>query len=539
MDRTSVNTDSTISRLIQTGSSQFSREGFQSGLGFNWDLTPKNTITLTLDYNYLENSNIGSSDRQTILQDISQNQLSDEFDSIYTANKIHEYSFDFGLSYKKKFKKKDQELEVLFNTSNGNKYSYYEQTQRYVFPDAIFNSSFGRNPGIETESYIAVNYAQPLVKNGVLETGAKIDFDHINSKSDVYLLNLSSGLYDFDTSQSSSAINKRIVYAVYLSATFKLFNLLDIKTGCREEYTVAKADFSNSGMLTMSPYNTLVPSMIVSHTFNNKQTLKISYSRRIQRPNYSDLDPFINASDPKNITTGNPNLHPEISDKVELGYFMTLKKGITINPTIFYRGNIDDIQSYTRYFPVYIIGDSTYTNVAISTRENIGREDNFGLNLFASISVTQKLNLRTNISCFERTIMTGMSSGGNIHGFSYRTNINISYQPGSTLIFEFLGNFNSARINAQGKMPSFISYNFAIRKQLFDKKGSIAITATNFFDKYVYQKTELSGQNFKVSNSRQLPYRSFGFNFTYKFGKVEFGKEKVAEDINLTDPAGN
>ena len=102
-----------------------------------------------------------------------------------------------------------------------------------------------------------------------------------------------------------------------------------------------------------------------------------------------------------------------------------------------------------------------------------------------------------------------------------------------------MGNFNSPRINAQGKMPSFTTYYFAFRKQLFNKKGSIAITTTNFFDKYVNQKTELTGQNFTISNIRQLPYRSFGINFTYKFGRMDFLKEKETEDNNLTNPQDN
>jgi hypothetical protein len=88
-------------------------------------------------------------------------------------------------------------------------------------------------------------------------------------------------------------------------------------------------------------------------------------------------------------------------------------------------------------------------------------------------------------------------------------------------------------------MPSFTTYNFAFRKQLFQKNGSVAITATNFLNEYVNQKTNLTGDNFTLSNTRQLPYRSFGINFTYKFGRLEFKKEKEQEDINLTNPPGN
>ncbi len=329
---------------------------------------------------------------------------------------------------------------------------------------------------------------------------------------------------------------KSNVYAAYLSGTFKLFDKLDVKAGCRYEYTDTKATFSNSGKVNINPYYTIVPSAVISRTFKINQVIKLSYSHRIERPDYGDLNPFINASDPKNITTGNPALRPELGDKIELGYSKTFEKKATIYLALFYRGNKDDIQAYTRYFSTYKVGDSTYTNVAVKTRENIGREDNYGLSIFASVPVTSKINLRSNISCFERYIISSALPGSTNHGFNYRINMNATYEVSSTLSMEVFGNFNSRKINAQGTMPSNTTYSFAFRKQLFHKKGSIALTATNPFDKYINQKTELTGVNFTLNNTRQLPYRSFGINFTYKFGKLEFKKEKEEGDVAPPNP---
>jgi len=165
----------------------------------------------------------------------------------------------------------------------------------------------------------------------------------------------------------------------------------------------------------------------------------LAYSHRIERPDYRDLNPFINASDPKNITTGNPNLRPEIGDKVELSFSQTYNNGTTLNTTIFYRGNKDDIQPYTTYYPTYKIGDSTYTNVSLTTRENIGREDNYGINFFASVPLSKKLTSAAIISFFDRYIITGLASGGNTHGYLYRINLNTSYQLSNTLILELMG----------------------------------------------------------------------------------------------------
>jgi ferric enterobactin receptor len=537
MDRKSWDSTST-SRLLQNGSSNFTRDGYQSGIGMDWDLTKRDNISATFNYNYFENTSNGSADRQTLLQNGLVSPLSDINDRVLTSNKFHQNAYEWGLNYKRKFQKEGQDFEVLLNSSNGNKYSAYDQTQEYLLPTTIYNSSFAKNPGIENETNLEINYAQPLAKDFVLETGGKLTHDKINSTSDVYLLNTTTGNYDYSTTQSSLVNYNRNVYAGYLSVTFKLFKAVDIKTGLRDEYTDAKADFMNTGLINLKPSNSVVPSIVFARTLSENQDIKLSYSRRIQRPDYRDMNPFIDASDPKNISTGNQNLRPEIGDKLELSYSQSFKNGANINATLFYRGNKDDIQSYTQFYPTFKVGDSTYTNVAVSTRENIGREDNYGFNLFVSYPVKEKFEIRGNISFFDRYIITGLSSGGNIHGINYRANMNASYQVSSNLIMEAMGNFNSSKINAQGTMPSFTTYSFAFRKQFLKKKASFALTANNFLDKYINQKTELTGTNFSILNNRQISFRSIGFNFTYKFGKMEFKNEQKADDPNMMSPPG-
>jgi hypothetical protein len=129
--------------------------------------------------------------------------------------------------------------------------------------------------------------------------------------------------------------------------------------------------------------------------------------------------------------------------------------------------------------------------------------------------------------------------GYNSTGTIYRLNLNASYQLTNTFAAEFFGNFNSAHHEAQGTYPSFISYSFALRKQFWNKKGSLALTANNIFAENVDQRTELSGPGFVSSSLRSIPYRSIGINFTWKFGKMEFKKERSDEsapELNAPQP---
>ena len=91
----------------------------------------------------------------------------------------------------------------------------------------------------------------------------------------------------------------------------------------------------------------------------------------------------------------------------------------------------------------------------------------------------------------------------------------------------------------QGRQPNMYSYTLAARKQLFHNKGSIGVVIVNAFNQYIHQDI-LSIANDLVTNSyRDIPYRSFGISFTYKFGKLKFSKPKESENYLYTPPTEN
>jgi ferric enterobactin receptor len=254
MDRTTQSSRSLqSSRLLQDGTSDFTRQGYQTGLNFDWDINDKNNINGSFSYNNMSTNTKGITNRQTILNDSVGNTYSNIQNAIDATNTGKSGSYDWSLSYKKKFDKKDQELEVLYSSSISNNYSYYSQTQKYISPDSVFNGSYGTNPGTSKETNIAVNYVQPLGENAVFETGVKAVFDNIDSKSDVYLLNTANANYNFNNNQSSALSYKRSVFAYYASIKFQLLKFLDVKVGCRDEYTEAQATYLNVGSVNINP----------------------------------------------------------------------------------------------------------------------------------------------------------------------------------------------------------------------------------------------------------------------------------------------
>ncbi len=527
VNRSSFDTSlQTHSTLLTDGSSSFHRGGFESGLGFEWEINKKNNLSGNVGFENFGNKSHGNS-----LQDIQvettplPGSLVSAFQSIFKPeNRFRFRSTDYSLNYKKTFDKEDQELNVAFNTSYGRSNQNFTQQQFNVKGDTLFSGSQSANPGTDHEAELQIDYTQPLPHDVKIETGLKSALRDIESASDV--LYFSPAGYRYDTAQSNSLHYKRMVYAAFVSVNFPVGKWLEVKSGLRYERTETNAHFSKAADVDIPGYNTLAPSVLFAHHISESQIIKLSYTRRIQRPGYRFLNPFINALDPKNISRGNPDLQPEIGDNAELGYSKNFEKGGSVNVNLFYRGSRRDIQPYIVYYPSFAVGDSVYSNVSVNTFENIGTEHMFGLSLYGSLPVGEKLNLRSNLSLFDKYIINRFTDNSAINSINYRININASYQASKTLVMEFFGNFNSPRNEVQGRYPSFTTYNFAMRKLIWNKKGSIGFTTTNPFNKYVRQETQVTGQQFVLNSLRQLPFRSFGISFMFKFGKLEFKKDK-------------
>jgi ferric enterobactin receptor len=514
--------------LLQDGSYDFKRSGLQSGIGFDWTYRKHNNFSGAVSYSKFSNEGDGSISQLQLTSDAANNQNISGIGTINPSeNNSRFHTVDASLNYKRTFEKEDQELNFSVNTSSGNSENRSLSYQYLQPQDSLFFGTNSINPGKERETEIQLDYSQPFSTHILWGVGGKITLRDINSNSEVHSYENAGKQFLFDSSLSNKLDYNQKVYALYTEVSFPLFKLFDAKLGLRYERTNINSYFSNAQQQLSSPgYNTVVPSIFFLRHITDNQTIKLSYARRIERPDYRDLNPFINTSDPKNITRGNPYLRPELGNRIELGYSYDADKIGTFSITAFYRQNLDDIQPYIIYYPTLNVGDTTYTNISVTTNENIGTENNVGLSIFNDLHVTSKLSVRTNLSFFERHTINAIDKNYNSNSFNYRLNINTTYQFRNNLGFEFFGNFNSARNEAQGKYPSFTTYSFALRKQIWNKKGSIALTATNLFSEYVNQRTLLYGPNFSVNSLRKVPFRSIGINFTWKFGKLEFKKEK-------------
>ncbi len=515
-------------QLLQNGTGTLEKNGYRGQLGMEWAISKKDNLSANLSYNSFGNDNTGVTNQSQLYPAADTNTVRNSY------NTFRYNTLDFNLNYLRKFAREGQELSISLQSSNGDGTTYYRQNQRYSDSSNLFSGALGNNHLSDRETYLILDYAQPIKKDVILNVGAKVTDSRITSNSDHSILDPFSGIYAFDSSQNNTFNFNRDVYAGYASVTFPFYKGFTSKLGVRDEYTAI--DIPGLQGATVPSYNSFIPSIVISKKLTKNQNIKFSYTKRIQRAGYRELNPFIDATDPTSLLQGNPYLKPERSDVFEVTYNRFFEKGNSILITAFSRNTRDDEQTYL-YDTTITVGKTTYTNVAVITNENAGHQHLTGFNISGNLVLSNKLEIRGNANVFDKYIISELVAGTTINSINYRINANATYQFTKTLLGEFFGNFNSQRTEIQGKFPSFTSYSFALRQMLWKKKGSVAFTTTNPFNRYTNQATDVTGQNFTVTSNRKIPYQSFGLSFSYKFGKMEY-KEKKQENAPSPEDGG-
>lgn len=201
-----------VNLLDQKGSSDIKRNGYQTGISFDYNLTPKDDITASLNYNKVTNHTTDFSQQtQTSFDSTDLPVFAGSTRNAFTENTGK--SLEWTLGYKKKFRQENQSLDFLYQSNINHNLSSYNQLQEYTDVARPTLGTGNYSPGRIRETGIEVNYAQPFGKNFILETGGKAFFKTINSVADAQLLENSSGNFVPDPSQSYGFKYDRNIFA--------------------------------------------------------------------------------------------------------------------------------------------------------------------------------------------------------------------------------------------------------------------------------------------------------------------------------------
>lgn len=389
------------------------------------------------------------------------------------------------------------------------------------------------NKSINEEFTLQTDYQTPIKKNQLLEFGGKGIIRKVTSGYS-YLLASPTGEYQTDAGQpEGDLLYHQNIAAGYSSYTYTTKKRYTFKGGLRYEHTFIDASTKDGGSLGVGNYGVLVPSVNASKTIKGA-TLKLGYNRRIQRPGLQQLNPNYNASNPQNITIGNPKLRPELTNNFEVGVSKNIKKTF-VNATFFGRITNNAISQVRQ-------PSDSISGAVVTTYENVGKQHAYGVNLFANLAATTKINVGLFTNAFYSTLTGQTASRDGVSREITNSGMNISGGIFSQATFkngwgaQAFGFMQGNTIQLQGKQGGFGFYTIGVKKDFKNKKGSVGLAAENFLAKRYTIHTELNSDLFNQVNDVHLYNRGIRLTFSYKIGKMTMDAPKrKAKSVNNDD----
>lgn len=516
--RTSQKTDAYVSGVFA-----------QYNLGFDYELSKTQTLT--------GNARFGLRNFNRDLNQIN-NVFTNEIASLPTKRDVYSRdlsnSIDLNLDYVKTFKPQ-QEFSISSQYSQNNLTNNFDANV-FNAANTLVNRQKNINLNTDKEYTIQSDYATPISTNQLFEIGIKGISRQVVSNYQYQFASPTSE-YSIDPKRPSGALEyNQNIAAGYLSYTLTTTNKYTFKLGGRYEYTDISATTQENGNITIPSYGRFVPSINISKKIGDNTTLKFAYNQRLQRPGLQQLNPNLNLANLPNISKGNPNLKPEITDRVELGVSTYIKKTY-LNVSLFTRLNTDDIQQAS-------LRSDTLAGAIVSTFQNIGKEYNYGSNAFATFNISPKWALNLNLDLMYRFIeglapdLTGKSVTISNSGWRYGGKIDLQGQLGKGWATSLNYGSRGRDIALQGDRTAFIMYSMGVRKEFSNKKASIGLSAENFLTQGMTFTSNLNSTQFKQSNTQNIYNSSIRLTFSYKLGSMKLFEKKsksVKNDDVKTD----
>lgn len=520
LDRTNYVGNETV-KTSELGTNTTSRIGYHGNIGADYDFNAFNSISSTFRANGF------GMDRNSVTNVSVDDQILDQkllYGRINESN-ILRGGFDWNTDFRRTFKKKDQEFGLAFQWSNN------KSLTDNIFitennPDYNFNQK-SDNDGINNEYTIQADYTHPFSAKVKMEVGAKSVLRDINSDLNYFNFDPDQQVYLPDAGRTSLFKYSQDVMAGYASMTAGLSKTISMIAGVRWENTNIHGRYSTgSGDPFSNDYNNFLPNISISKQMKNFRTIKLGYSKRIQRPSLFFINPFQDAQDTRNITVGNPLLRPELTDQLELA-LTTYLKGSMVNLSFYAKHTDDIIENLTE-----IRNDGT----SQATFKNAGDNYSYGMNAFSSVNLSKKWTLRGNVNIGSYNTKSDLTQENFSAGIQYNAFIMSSFDfKTKGLKADLFGIFNSPRRSLQGTTPSFSMYSIGLKKEILKKKGTLGFNTVTPFNRYRAFKSSIQGDNFIQESNFKIPFASFGVNFSYQWGKMNFNAPQKKRGVKNDD----
>jgi outer membrane receptor protein involved in Fe transport len=290
--------------------------------------------------------------------------------------------------------------------------------------------------------------------------------------------------------------------------------LWDYQAGLRAEFTGLQAEVQPSGSASQRIFN-LFPSATVARALPHDQRLQLSYSRRLNRPNFLQIIALPIYSDARNYVVGYPDLRPEYVHVAELGHQVTWHS-TTLSTTLFGRFTNQAIQSLRTIDTLATRRSGQPDFITRTSYANFGRTASYGLELSLTQPVTTWWKLIANGSFYRNQVAsyTGEGTRANFTGTAYVLN---TFSPTKTLTAQLSGNYRAPQVVPQGRVLAVYGVDVALRQRLFHDRAALTLRVSDLFNTR-RQYTQLGASGLTADLQTKYETRVGYLGFTWFLG---------------------
>jgi outer membrane receptor protein involved in Fe transport len=444
------------------------------------------------------------------------------------------------LGMKHLFPQEGEELTADFNYFGGksNNNGNY-RTDYYGSNNNIFGSDQQRILGSGSISFttIQTDFVKPFKNKLKLETGLRAAIRTTKSNFNNYIFDHDKQDYILIPAASNNYKNSDNVYAAYASVSNTVGNF-GYKVGLRAESSSYSGDLLNNGQHFSNSYPvSLFPSLFLSQKLKNQQELQLSYTRRINRPNFFQLIPFTDSTDKLNITKGNPGLVPEFTQSMEMSYLKTFKGNNTFLASVYYRYTNNLITRFLTKEADPVTGQELLVNTYINANSSYSA----GAELTTMNSLTKWWTLTANVNIYNSKINTSNVAKSQDALWSWFGKLNNTFRLPYNFEVQLTGTYQSktnlpvndnknvqagppmqqAQNASQGYIASFWGVDAAIKKSFLKNNAASATLAFSDIFRSRWSDQYSESAYFTQYYSRLRDPQMIRLTLAYRFGKVD------------------
>jgi iron complex outermembrane receptor protein len=500
---------------------------------FGVRMRESNSIRLGIDYFVDKSLTVGVNGSYSIGRDEDRdddkyNFLNAQGNSVYksfrNSNGTEEnYSKEFAAYITKKFEKDGHELKIDYSYGDGVDDELNSAQYDSTFTDV--NYAFYKKTEVDTSydyrsnQIISVDYSFPINDIMKLELGGKLNLrDNQDTSYTAFAFyqgipnNLS---YSQDSRKSYNYKYHEDITSLYGTYSLTLGDF-SAMLGLKAEFANYNFDILHSNSAINNTFFSFIPSLHMVEKLNDKNEMNLSYSRRIQRPRGWDLSPIPNYSDLSIVRKGNPDLKPEYTNSIELGYTYKPEK-FTLQPTVFYR-LIEDRFNRSRI---------TTPGVKVDTLvvENLPYSSTYGMDMAVTYQPFKFWNLNISGSLFQYTIEATTTTAEK-QNLGYNGKIMSNTMLPQAFAIQIAAFYRSPFLTTQGESDPFYSVNIGLKKDLLKGKLTATLNFNDIFNTMHFgMSSSTANDNADMWRKRESSYVMAGL--TYKFGKAPKNGKKT------------